>query len=122
MDFALSMASWIVVVAVFVGFAGLAAHGLALRRAAGRDTDALGPRRRQDAGALAAVAVALALATQIFFVPFYVRNVLGHRVRASFVEVTSTGGGRSRVYTLRAAYKDASGRRQPIEVAVANRT
>lgn len=121
MDFALSIASWVVVVAVLVGFAGLGVYGLALRRAAQRDTDALGGRRVQEAGALAAVAVALALGTQLFFVPFYARTLFGQTVRASFVEVTSKGG-RSPVYKLRAAYKDASGRRQPIEVQVSNQT
>jgi hypothetical protein len=121
MDLAPPIASWIAAAALFAGFAGLGAYGLVLRRGALRARDALGPRRAQDAGALAAVGLVLALGTQILFVPFYVRSAAGHTVRAAFVKVTSEGG-RSRTYTLHAVYKDASGRTQPVQVRVSKAT
>jgi hypothetical protein len=121
MDLALSIVSWVVAALALVGFAGLAGYGLRLRRAARRDGGALGPRRAQDAGALAAVAVVLLLGAEVALVPFYVRSAVGRHVRAAFLEARSEGG-RSRVYTLRAAYKDGSGKMQTAEARVSGGT
>jgi hypothetical protein len=121
MDYALSIASWVVAVLAFLAFIGLAGYGVALRRTARRDGGPLGPRRGQEAGVLTVLAVALALGTQIFFVPFYMRAAVGRAVRATLVG-TRESGTRTRIYTLLATYEDPSGKVQAIEDNVSRDT
>ena len=130
MDIAWHVASWIAVVALTAGFPGLVVYAIVVRRAALARARELGhdvssPRapgaayvsspsqRARDVAALGLFALAAGLTWQVLFVPFYVRNAIGHTVTGYAARVQRSGG-RSAVYTVVAQYTDRSGRAQTI--------